>query len=650
MVAVQLSARLEAAEKKLGKMQKMVNELGKRANYDTPIGPYNTDVSASDYDPKSQSLRSGAPGGLGTSPGGRPGATFGGPQTGPTITDGSYPPGGLTELDELEATDTFDGDVKRRTLPGTTTKGGRKSYKQGSSATPSVKSQETTRKSLSSAGGAFSSSTTPSTTATATATTNATTTSYSPGKYLEPSSILDKPPESDMLQTQTTEEGEEYALKSDYVTYNELDAATQKLYDNLLNILSQITTRTTHNAEIAYKLSINLDAKIEVALAAAARMSDLEDLVKQYSDQINALDTGLSSQMTNYQEQISQMQHDLETGLENMAERLGNTGGDTAAVTELNSHFTALQVDFENMLVRQKDLKDSQNSVAFDLENLWKEIEMLRDTKSDREEVTDALRDKAGIGELNGLVSLPQFDAVRGEIEKRIGAAYDKFNNQETVWQKAIDDLIRDLNEKADIIQVESLRDEIAKYINKMKERMQFIEDIVGDPKSAMLSKKLFRDAACLSCGSPAHMDQEEPFSIPALPKFPSNRQPGEGAEAETTTKGGGDHEICYKDFVIPHPRDPRSHICQRYCGGSHTLVTEGPSRIPPGMLVQQSVKPTTTIQGTDGKTYLMDEEPIELKIPCKPCNKAKSPFDRGNTNCEIGDTSMTTPEHDMTS
>lgn len=60
---------------------------------------------------------------------------------------------------------------------------------------------------------------------------------------------------------------------------------------------------------------------------------------------------------------------------------------------------------------------------------------MLREIKSDRDEVADALRDKAGLGELNGLVTQQQFDAVRGDIEQRIGASYDKFNNQEIVWQ-----------------------------------------------------------------------------------------------------------------------------------------------------------------------------------------------------------------------
>lgn len=72
---------------------------------------------------------------------------------------------------------------------------------------------------------------------------------------------------------------------------------------------------------------------------------------------------------------------------------------------------------------------------VFTQQALSKQIELLRATKSDRDEVADALRDKAGIETLNGLVSLPEFNAVRGDFEKRIVSAYDKFNNQEMVWQ-----------------------------------------------------------------------------------------------------------------------------------------------------------------------------------------------------------------------
>lgn len=37
--------------------------------------------------------------------------------------------------------------------------------------------------------------------------------------------------------------------------------------------------------------------------------------------------------MTNYQEELTQMQHDLETALETMAEVLANAGGDTTGKT-----------------------------------------------------------------------------------------------------------------------------------------------------------------------------------------------------------------------------------------------------------------------------------------------------------------------------
>lgn len=43
--------------------------------------------------------------------------------------------------------------------------------------------------------------------------------------------------------------------------------------------------------------------------------------------------------MTNYQEQLTQMQHDLEAGLESMGEALANTGGDTAGKLYLFSNY-----------------------------------------------------------------------------------------------------------------------------------------------------------------------------------------------------------------------------------------------------------------------------------------------------------------------
>ncbi|KAJ0179841.1 hypothetical protein K1T71_004432 [Dendrolimus kikuchii] len=409
--------------------------------------------------------------------------------------------------------------------------------------------------------------------------------------------------------------------EKDTVTYLELDTATQALYDEIMKNVTTITARSAENANNAYRTATRLEGKLEASLNFGNKMENLETLVSNYAAQINIIDTSLASQMTSYQEQLTQMQHDLESGLETMAEVLANTGGDTTAVAELNSHFTCLQIDFDNMTEQQKELKTIQNTFLYDLEALWKQIEHLKATKSDREEVADALRDKAGIGALNGLVSMQQFDAVRGDYEKRIGAAYNKFNNQEIVWQKAIDEVLRDLNEKADLVQLISLKDDIAKKLNMLHSRINAMMEIVGEPRAAAVTRKLHRDATCVSCSTPAHMTLEEPGIVPALPAFEPARSKKIDAEA-SKPKEDGDHGICYPGQPIPHPRDSRAHACNRYCGGSHTLIQSILTRAPVDMIIRPALRQVTTGIGLDGTTYVTDE-PRSPK-PCIACNMLK--------------------------
>ncbi|XP_038210536.1 A-agglutinin anchorage subunit-like [Zerene cesonia] len=402
----------------------------------------------------------------------------------------------------------------------------------------------------------------------------------------------------------------------------DLEHAMKEMYDGIMKAVYNITNKTSTTAENALKTSNRLESKLEAALDLGDRMDNLDSLVSEYVEQINIMDTNLSSQMTNYQEQLTQMQHDLESGLENMAEAMANTGGDTVAVAELNAHFTDLQVDFDNTNTRQKELKEYQDCLSLDLQALLKQIEILRETKSDREEVADALRDKAGLGALNGLVTLQQFNAVRGDFEKRIGAAYDKFNNQEIIWQKAIDDLLRELNEKADLVQVMCLRDDVNNNLDKLNNRLHAMMEIVGEPRAAAVAKRLFRNTACLSCNTPARMEIEEPGLIPAFPAFPkTSRHASIGAEGDSN-KDKEDYKVCYPGQPIQHPIDERAHICTRYCGGSHTIVPSALGRTPEGMIVTSMPRNLSTGVGSDGKTYLLDEEKDRIRKPCVPCNQ----------------------------
>ncbi|KOB69036.1 Uncharacterized protein OBRU01_14007 [Operophtera brumata] len=278
------------------------------------------------------------------------------------------------------------------------------------------------------------------------------------------------------------------------------------------------TKQSTADADKTNKMAERLEAKLNACLDLGTRMEDLEALVADYCAKINSMDTGIA---------------------------------------ELNAHLSDFQSDIKDMIMRQKDLRNTQNSIALDFEALWKQIELLRDIKADREEVADALRDKVGLGALNGIVSLQQFDAVRGDIEKQIATAYDKFNSQETIWQKIIDDLLRELNEKTDWIQVISLKEDINKHLDNFRCRLNTMMEVVGEPKAAAVAKKLHRDLACLCCSTPTDMLLEEHVILPVLPAM---RQPTKGAEARML-KGDGDHGPCYPGHPIPHPRDPRISV-----------------------------------------------------------------------------------------
>lgn len=84
---------------------------------------------------------------------------------------------------------------------------------------------------------------------------------------------------------------------------------------------------------------------------------------------------------------------------------------------------------------------------------------------------------------------------------------------------------------------------------------------IVGEPNAAAVTRKLFRDATCLSCATPAHMNLEEPGIVAALPALSGSRPPVYGAEAWKNTKGEGDRQLCFPGQPIPHPQDIRSEL-----------------------------------------------------------------------------------------
>ncbi|XP_063379450.1 uncharacterized protein LOC134666229 [Cydia fagiglandana] len=406
-------------------------------------------------------------------------------------------------------------------------------------------------------------------------------------------------------------------VQTDWVSRDEFNNAMHELYDEVMQVVKKHAKHPdTKNTEL---LLGQLERKIE-SVNYRERIENLEAEITEYAEKFINLDFSLSSQIGSYQEQLTQMQYQLETGIENMVDKVAQIRSTPEALKELNIRLDTFQQDLENTTAELKNLRAFQNNMTLDLARIWKEIEIIRDAKADRDEITDVLRDKAGIENLNGMVSAGEFNAVCADLQTKINASYNKFNNQEVVWQMAIDDLTKSINEKGDWKVIYTLREDINRHLNNLQDKVDKLIEVVGEPRAAAIRKKLFSDADCVCCGTPASMNIEVP--VQRLPNFTKIRASADGAEGPNIPKEDGDHAgLCIPGRPVAHPKNERSHVCQRFCGGSHTLIPPI-SRAPPGVTITQCPRENTTTIGSDGKAYMTDQY-IELK-PCAQCNIPK--------------------------
>ncbi|CAH2090635.1 unnamed protein product [Euphydryas editha] len=416
------------------------------------------------------------------------------------------------------------------------------------------------------------------------------------------------------------------------VTHDELNAALRELREELSKDLNSLTTRATTVADNALHTAMTLAEKLEIAVKLDARISVLYSVVEDYSVQLSGFDSGFSTQMQSFQDQMNQISADLKSGLTQLENV--NNNAETAAVMELTERYQDLVTDLEATLHAHKTLTSQNSHLGGEMRSLVECVEMLREQKSDRDEVLDGLRDKADTTRLAGLLTEAEFAEARADFERRIAVCHDKFNRQDAVWMAAIKDLTKITDNKAEIVDLLSARDEAQKYLQLLDEKIRVLAAVLGEPKAALLRRQLAVGACCGACGATASMEARE-AADGAPPPLPALRPPPADPPALP----------CITDWVGAEPEEKR-HICHRWCGGSHTRITEATTkeRASPAAL---EIVPTKkyTGYGDDGRLYMMEE----MLEPCVECNQLSSdvqPPQELNADCGAGDSQ---PPHSTT-
>ncbi|XP_045500036.1 plectin-like [Colias croceus] len=425
---------------------------------------------------------------------------------------------------------------------------------------------------------------------------------------------------------------------ADVVTRDEMQDSIHELREELIKAMNTMTNKATASADNALYTAKNVADKLDIALSLDSRISTLHSLATDYAEQLHGFDAGLATQMQSFREQMVQMRADLKGGL-TLLESVNNNA-ETAAVTELTERYQDLVTELDTTLHAHRSLTNFQTQLANELHSLVECVEMLREQKADRDEVVDGLRDKADTSRLAGLLTESEFATVRADLERRLAVCHDKFQRQDNVWMTAIKDLNKITDGKSEIIDLLSARDELQKELRLLHQRLQVLAAVLGEPNAAVIKRKLASGASCAACGAPALMSPRDVThgAPPKLPALRDKRGEGEG-EDRGRGEGGREGEVCLKEWM-PAERPDDRHICHRWCGGSHTLVT-GCTRREQALPTEHSV-PTKryTGYGTDGRLYMMEDE----LQPCIECNEvnAKVPDDVPTLDLGAGDRSKT--------
>ncbi|KAJ8719876.1 hypothetical protein PYW08_012051 [Mythimna loreyi] len=391
------------------------------------------------------------------------------------------------------------------------------------------------------------------------------------------------------------------------VTHNDMQVMLEQMKAALSKEIQAMTARANHSADIASSTSRTVSEKLGIALAIDERISSLFSQTADYAEQLSGFDTGLASQMASFQEQMEVMRSDLRGGIELL--NSANNNAETAAVLELTERYETLTIELAGTVHLHNNLTLVEQQISDEQKNLMECIEMLREQKADREEVIDCLRDKVDVADLTGLLNETDFAQARFEIEKRIEKSYSKFQKQDERWQLVMKDLTRITDHKAELVSLIAFKHRAEKELNMIREELHHLETLLGEPKAALLMRKLAVNAACGACLTPAMMvPTDATYGKPAT--LPGLRPAPVGAE-----------DPCQVDVKL-RPADTRRHICHRWVGGSHTLVS---GHVAHQKAAQSHPEPISTKKyeayGTDGKLYMMEEE----SQPCEECNKGSA-------------------------
>ncbi|XP_019882303.2 uveal autoantigen with coiled-coil domains and ankyrin repeats [Camponotus floridanus] len=443
----------------------------------------------------------------------------------------------------------------------------------------------------------------------------------------------------------------EIAVDEDTVPSPEKEETAEEIpkpvHETVEKLATQLTARKIRQDVATLKVNVvemqrelqDLNEKIAQVAKDKEKIVEVSDAanLEQCLEAVKNVETTHNKVMNDIIERVITLEKETENLSEkvNVLQAMDKTGD----INELVTKIQGIEADVERIGETIDRLFDDKEEKEIHIKTLLEQIELLKTVKADKEDLEDALADKADTQAVNRKVSHDQFDAACDDLSRGLEEAIDKLTKQESIWQQALDEVQNEIAGKVDKIEMTPLKDFMNKKLKSLQEKLKIMAEARREIEAAG-TKKLLRDVQCISCDKDVVMKTEEvgrfraeplPCTISMKPyltyqldqvrkqqrKLPHSRNmiQFETAMREEIKKIKPKEEMLAKS--------PRDHLCNRYCGGSHTIVTpqQKVMRVE-HFLTQwgpQTIQLTDgLIKGKDGKMYRSRLLPDKLDV-CGP-------------------------------
>ncbi|XP_061710437.1 uncharacterized protein LOC133520115 isoform X2 [Cydia pomonella] len=362
-----------------------------------------------------------------------------------------------------------------------------------------------------------------------------------------------------------------------------------------------------------------------MSAALTDRLAQLEHRIKECCEGMGKDKGTVQDQLNNFQDQIDHLMRQLGA----LHEDLGvlklspNLAKDLEGLLQLYQTVQDMQEQLHQVNEVARQLAGEKDDRHQHIKALLEQIEILKTIKMDREDMAEAMAEKADLRMLARKVSHDQFEMACDDLSRGLEHALGKLNTQEALWQQVLDDVQREIESKLDKMELSPLKEFFETKLRLLQDNLKQMASLRRNVEAAGTKRRLLREVNCISCDADAVMPLENTAAIASKP-LPAHlsMKPYLSYELDTIRKTQAsnlpqrnlhDWETIEKQKAPKAPVKVRSdtdkHICNRYCGGSHTTTTPAQRVARTGHFIKQwgpDVVPLSSglAAGDDGRLY----------------------------------------------